>query len=126
MIELKEDQLTGEIIGAAIEVHRYWGPGLLESIYENSLCRELDLRNVGYHQQHRLPLIYKDTKVGDDLRLDLWVEQKVVVEVKSVSEIAPIHEAQLLTYMRLTQSAVGLLINFNVPTLKQGIRRLVL
>lgn len=126
MIELKEDQLTGKIIGAAIEVHRYWGPGLLESIYENSLCRELDLRNVGYHQQHRLQLIYKDTKVGDDLRLDLWVEQKVVVEVKSVSEMAPIHEAQLLTYMRLTQSEVGLLINFNVPTLKQGIRRLVL
>ena len=126
MIELKEDQLTGKIIGAAIEVHRYWGPGLLESIYENSLCRELDLRNVGYLQQHRLPLIYKDAKVGDDLRLDLWVEQKVVVEAKSVSELAPIHEAQLLTYMRLTRSAVGLLINFNVPTLKQGIRRLVL
>jgi len=126
MIELKEDQLTGTIIGAAIEVHRYWGPGLLESIYENSLCRELDLRGVEYVQQHCLPLIYKDAKVGDDLRLDLWVEQKVVVEAKSVSELAPIHEAQLLTYMRLTRSAVGLLINFNVPTLKQGIRRLVL
>ncbi len=123
---LKEEQLSGEIIGAAIEVHRYWGPGLLESIYENSLCRELDLRGVEYVQQHCLPLIYKDTKVGDDLRLDLLVEQKVVVEAKSVSELAPIHEAQLLTYMRLTRSAVGLLINFNVPTLKQGIRRLVL
>jgi GxxExxY protein len=123
---LKEKQLSGEIIGASIEVHKYWGPGLIESIYENSLCRELDLRGVGYVQQHCLPLIYKETKVGNDLRLDLWVERKIVVEAKSVKEIALIHEAQLLTYMRLTKSKVGLLINFNVPVLKDGIKRLVL
>jgi len=121
-----EGELTEGIIGAAIEVHRHWGPGLYEEIYERSLCRELLLRSVAFENQVRLPLLYKGEAVGEDLRLDLWVDRKVVVEVKAVSELLPVHEAQVLTYMRLTKSRVGLLVNFNVPVLTQGLRRFVL
>jgi GxxExxY protein len=121
-----EDELTRSIIGAAIEVHKHWGPGLYEEIYEKSLCRELELRGHGYERQLHLPLIYKDAKVGDDLKLDVWVERKVVVENKHVKELLPIHEAQLLTYMKITGSNVGLLINYKEKILKNGIRRLVL
>jgi len=120
------EALTEQIIGGAIKVHRHWGPGLYEEVYERSLCRELELRNVGFDSQLELPLVYKGETVGDGLRLDLWVEKQVVVELKAVAELLPIHEAQLLTYMKLTGSRVGLLINFNVPVLKAGIRRLVL
>lgn len=123
---LIHQELTEQIIGAAIEVHRYWGPGLYEEIYERSLCAELTLRKIAFASQVRLPLVYKDITVGDDLRLDVWVEQKVVVEAKSVAELLPVHEAQLLTYLRLTKSRVGLLINFNVAVLKHGIKRMVL
>jgi GxxExxY protein len=121
-----EDQLTEQIIGAAIEVHKHWGPGLYEEIYERSLYRELRLRNVAFESQLRLPLVYKGEKIGDDLRLDLIVSSKVVVELKAVKELKPIHEAQLITYMKLTKCRVGLLINFNVSILKDGIRRMVL
>ena len=121
-----EANLTEQIIGAAIEVHKYWGPGLYEEIYERSICHELHLRNIAFDNQVRLPMIYKGEKVGDDLRLDLVVEGKVVVELKAVAGLEPIHEAQLLTYLKLTKCRVGLLINFNVPTLKQGIKRMVL
>jgi GxxExxY protein len=121
-----EEQLTEQIIGAAIEVHKYWGPGLYEDIYEKSLCHELTLRGVRFQNQVRLPLIYKGVRVGDDLKLDVIVGDKVVVELKVVTEFAPIHEAQLLTYMKLTKCRVGLLINFHVPVLKDGIKRFVL
>ena len=121
-----EADLTEKIIGAAIDVHKYWGPGLYEEIYEKSICHELQLRGVKFENQVLLPLMYKGMKVGDDLRLDLIVDGKVVVELKAVSALEPIHEAQLLTYMKLTGCKVGLLINFNVPTLKQGIKRMVL
>lgn len=121
-----EEQLTNEIIGGAIEVHKHWGPGLYEEIYEKSLYRELQLRNVDFVSQLELPLIYKGEIIGEDLRLDLLVESKVVVELKSVKELEPIHETQLLSYMRLTKCRVGLLINFNVAILKQGIKRMVL
>jgi GxxExxY protein len=121
-----EGQLSEKIIGAAIEVHRYWGPGLYEEIYERSLCREFRIRNIPFENQPQVPLEYKGERVGENLRLDLWVDRKVVVEAKAVSELLPIHEAQLLTYMRLTKSRVGLLINFNVLVLKDGIRRFVL
>ncbi|WP_345786087.1 GxxExxY protein [Rubellicoccus peritrichatus] len=122
-----EEDLTEKIIGAAIEVHKYWGPGLNESIYELSLCQELSMRGLSFEHQHYLPLIYKDVRIGDDLRLDLWVEKKVVVENKCISNILPVHESQLLTYMRLTKSRVGLLINYHVPVLtKGGIKRMVL
>jgi len=121
-----ESDLTEQIIGAAIEVHKYWGPGLYEEIYEKSLCHELHLRNVALKSQVKLPLIYKGQRVGEDLRLDIIADEKVVVELKTVKHLEPIHEAQLLTYMKLTGCRVGLLINFNVPVLTQGIKRMVL
>ncbi|NOU35693.1 MAG: GxxExxY protein [Kiritimatiellaceae bacterium] len=122
----KELDLTEKIIGAAIEVHNYWGPGLLESIYEKSLAHELVLRGASVKQQVRLDLKYKDLVLDDEFVLDLVVDEKVVVELKVVKELAPIHEAQLITYMKLTGCRVGLLINFNVLKLKDGIRRIVL
>ncbi len=121
-----EQELTEKIIGAAIEVHKHWGPGLYEEIYERSLCRELQLRGLSFEQQLRIPLIYKEFNVGDDLKLDVWVERKVIVENKHVKELLPVHEAQLLTYLKLTNCHVGLLINFNVTVLKNGIKRIVL
>jgi len=123
---VKESELTEQIIGGAIEVHKHWGPGLYEEIYERSLYYELRLREVAFESQVKLPLLYKGERVGNDLRLDLIVQGKVVVELKTVKALEPIHEAQLLTYMKLTGRKVGLLINFNVPVLKQGIKRMVL
>jgi len=121
-----EDKLTEQIIGAALEVHKHWGPGLYEEIYEKSMCVELRLRNISFENQMSLPLIYKGERVGNDLRLDFVVQNKVVVELKAVTQLEAIHEAQLLTYMKLTNCRVGLLINFNVPTIKQGLKRMVL
>ena len=123
---LIEEKLTENVIGGLIEVHRYWGPGLYEEIYEKSMYRELHLRGIAYASQLYLPLIYKEERVGEDLRLDLLVEGKLIVEMKTVKELLPVHEAQLLTYMRLTQCRVGLLVNFNVPILKNGLKRFVL
>jgi len=123
---LLEEGLTEKIIGAAIEVHKYWGPGLVESIYEKSLAIELEKQGVPLKRQIDLKLCYKGISLGEDFRLDLIVGDKVVVELKVVKELALIHEAQLLTYMKLTGCKVGLLLNFNVPVLKQGIKRLVL
>lgn len=123
---LIDSDLTDQIIGAAIEVHKHWGPGLYEEIYERSLCYELQLRGIAFSSQVQLPLLYKGKQVGGDVRLDLLVQSKVVVELKSVDKLAAIHEAQLLTYMKIVQCRVGLLVNFNVPVLKQGIRRMVL
>jgi GxxExxY protein len=122
----KELDLTEKIIGAAIEVHNHWGPGLLESIYEKSLAHELTLRGVSVERQVRLDLQYKDLILDDEFVLDLVVEGKVVVELNVVKELAPIHEAQLKPYMKLTGCKVGLLINFNVLKLKDGVRRIVL
>ncbi|CAA6692358.1 MULTISPECIES: GxxExxY protein [unclassified Lentimonas] len=121
-----EEELTNSIIGGAIEVHKHWGPGLYEEIYEKSLCRELSLRGHAFEQQLYLPLTYKGEKVGDDLKLDVWVERRVIIENKHVRELLPVHEAQLLTYLKLTGCRVGLLINYNVPVLKDGIKRIVL
>ena len=121
-----EEKLTERIIGAAMEVHTYWGPGLNEGLYERSLCREFVLRGLSFENQLCIPLEYKGEAIGDDLRIDLLVENKVVVEAKAVKELLPVHEAQLLTYMKLLKCRVGLLINFNVDSLKSGIRRLVL
>ncbi len=121
-----ERALTEKIIGAAMEVHSYWGPGLIESIYEKSLAHELALQGSEVRRQVRLDLKYKDLRLDDEFALDLIVEGKVIVELKVVKELAPIHEAQLITYMKLTDCRIGLLINFNVLKLKDGIRRLVL
>jgi GxxExxY protein len=123
--KLLEQELTGEIIGAAIEVHRELGLGLLESSYEICLARELDLRRISFEFEKPLPLEYKGVRLDCGYRLDLLVSSAVIVEVKSVTALAPIHEAQLLTYLKLTGVKVGLLINFNVVVLKDGLRRLV-
>ena len=120
------NELTREVIGAAIEVHRALGPGLLESAYQQCLRRELSLRGIPFECERALPLDYKGIHCECGYRLDLLVGGAVVVEVKSVEALAPVHEAQLLTYLRLGGWHVGLLINFNVPVLKQGIRRKVI
>jgi len=123
---LIHEKLTGEIRGAAIEVHKEMGPGLLESAYEECLCRELSIRKMSSQRQVPLPVTYKGVKLDCGYRLDIVVEEKVVLELKSVKELEPIHEAQLLTYLRLSGKKVGLLMNFNTPLMKDGIVRLVL
>ena len=123
---LIQEELTEQIIGAAIEVHRELGPGLLESAYEECLCHELHLRGLRFKRQIDLPVVYKGLKLDCGYRLDIVVEEFVVIEVKSIEHILPIHRAQLLTYLRLSGKKIGLLINFNVPVLKNGIVRRVL
>ena len=118
------DPLTGSIIGAAIEVHRHLGPGLLESAYHMCLAYELRLKRMKVECQKPLPVFYKDVMLDCGYRLDLVVEDQVVVEIKSVGSLAGVHEAQLLSYLKLGEYRVGLLINFNVKTLKDGIRRM--
>jgi len=114
--------LTGKIIGAAIEVHRTLGPGLLESAYHQCLARELEIQEIPFRFDWPLPLEYKGLRLGRGYRMDLLVEDRVIVEVKSIATLAPIHEAQLLTYMRLRKVPLGLLMNFNEVVLKNGIR----
>jgi GxxExxY protein len=123
--ERQENDITGKIIGAAIEVHKHLGPGLLESAYEECLCCELHLRGIEFKRQVPLPLNYKGLKLDCGYRMDLLVEDKIVVELKTVEAIAPIHEAQMLTYLKLRDIRIGLIINFNVRLLVEGIRRLV-
>ena len=123
---LYEKELTGQIIAAAIEVHRELGPGLLESAYHACLAREFSVRGLSFEQEKPLPVEYKGVRVDCGYRLDFLVAGKVVVELKTVDALAPVHEAQLLTYLKLTGCRVGLLINFNVPILKNGIKRRVL
>jgi GxxExxY protein len=122
----KRNQLTHEIIGAAIEVHRKLGPGLLESAYRKCLCRELFLKGIGFEYEYPLPLEYKGIRLECGYRIDILVGGLVVVEVKSVEALAPIHDAQLLTYLRIGGWRLGLLINFNVDVLKNGIHRKIL
>lgn len=121
-----KDPLTGRIISAAIEVHKALGPGLLESVYETCLCRELQLRGLVFERQKTLPVSYKGVRLDTGLRMDLVVEDSVVVELKCVDAIAPIHEAQLLTYMRLSGIRTGLLLNFYCPKMMDGVKRMVL
>ena len=120
-----EDAISNQVIGAAIEVHRALGPGLLESAYEECLCRELSLRDVEFERQKALPVVYKGVNLDCGYRLDIVVSQRVILELKSVSRIEPIHEAQLLTYLKLSELKLGLLLNFNVPVMKQGVKRIV-
>ncbi|MBK9207230.1 MAG: GxxExxY protein [Anaerolineales bacterium] len=120
------NQTTEAVIGAAIEVHKHLGPGLLESAYEECLCHELSLRNIPFQKQVPLPVVYKGTKLDCGYRVDLLVKDEVVVELKAIESILPIHEAQALTYMRLGSWKVGLIINFNAPIVVKGIKRLVL
>ena len=122
---MSHNELTHQIIGAAIEVYRLLGRGLLESAYEECLCRELSLRNLKINRQLPVPVVYKDVKLECGYRLDLVVEDKVVVELKCIEAFAPVHEAIMLTYLRLSGYPVGLLINFNVTILRDGIKRFV-
>ena len=124
-IMLIEGELSQQIIGAAIEVHRELGPGLLESAYEERLCHEFSLRGLRFQRQIELPVRYKELQLNCGYRMDLLVEEKIVLELKCVEAIAPIHKAQLLTYLRLSHNAVGLLLNFNVAVMKDGILRIV-
>ena len=121
----ERDPLTHAVIGAAIEVHRILGPGLLESVYEQCLHYELGLRGIEAYRQVELPIVYKDLKPKDPFRMDLLLPNRLVIELKTVSEIQPIHEAQLLTYLRLSGIRRGFLLNFDVVLLKDGIKRMV-
>jgi GxxExxY protein len=123
---MKINQIYQEIIGAALTVHKALGPGLLESAYQECLCQELNVRGIPFERELPLPVTYKGVRVACAYQLGLLVAKAVVVEVKSVDAIAPVDEAQLLTYLRLGGWKVGLLMNFNVPVLKQGIHRKVL
>jgi GxxExxY protein len=119
------NELTERVIGACIEIHRALGPGLLESAYEECLCHELSIAGISFERQKPLPVHYKNVKLDCGYRLDLVVDQKIIVELKAVENLMPIHEAQLLTYLKLSGLTLGLLINFNVAMLKQGIKRIV-
>jgi GxxExxY protein len=122
---MDENELSNQILGAAIEVHKALGPGLLESVYESALRVELDVRGIESRRQIELPLLYKGRRLDGALRVDLLVADLVIVEVKSVDQFAEIHLAQLLTYLRLADKRLGLLINFNATTLRNSVRRVV-
>ena len=121
----REDILSHEIISAAIEVHRNTGPGMLESVYEQCLCVELRNRNIGFERQLRIPVNYKGCMINCGYRMDLLVDDLVVVELKAVSMLEKIHEAQLLTYLKLSGKRLGILMNFNVVLLRNGVKRVV-
>ncbi|MDP8234822.1 MAG: GxxExxY protein [Candidatus Erginobacter occultus] len=123
---LKENDLATAIIGAAIEVHKTLGPGLLESAYQASLARELSLKNIRYEREKALPLEYKGIKLDCGYRLDFIIEGLVIVELKSVEKILPIHQAQILTYLKLLKLKLGLILNFNVEYLRYGVKRIAL
>jgi GxxExxY protein len=123
---MRENQLSQQIIGAAIEVHRHLGPGLLESAYEDCLAYEFLQREIPFERQQPIPVVYKEIKLETGFRADFLVGGLVIVELKATEKLAKIYEAQVLTYLRLSGCKLGLLINFNVPLLKNGIKRLVL
>lgn len=123
---MDENTLSGRIIGAAIEVHRHLGPGLLESAYEECLAYELVQRSIPFERQRPVPVQYRDVRLDCGFRVDLLGGGRVVVELKAVDKLMPIHRAQMLTYLKLTGCKLGLLLNFNVPVMRDGIKRLVL
>jgi GxxExxY protein len=122
----KTNLIAKDIVDAAFQVHSKLGPGLLESVYELCLAHELGKRNLKYKPQVAVPVTYDEIKLDAGFRLDLLVEDQVIIELKAVEQVLPVHEAQLLTYLKLTQLRLGLLINFNVPLIKQGIKRIIL
>jgi GxxExxY protein len=123
---MKFSALSQQVIGCAIEVHRVLGPGLLESTYEQCLARELSLNNIEFVTQHPLPVEYKGVRIDCGYRVDVLVAKEIILELKSVQELMPVHEAQLLTYMKLAGMKQGFLINFNVRRLKDGLKSFVL
>jgi GxxExxY protein len=122
---MSDKLLTNTIIGAAIDIHRSLSPGLLEAVYEECLAREFALRGIPFERQKPIPLIYKDLKLECGYRLDFLVSHRIVVEIKCIETLAPIHDSVMLTYLRLAEAPLGLLINFNVPILRDGIKRFV-
>ena len=125
MLKEEREKLVVQVIGAAIEVHRFLGPGLLENSYELCLCKELELRGLKYERQRKLPIYYKGLEIEEAYRLDIIVENELILELKSVTEVNPICRYQLLTYLKLSNKKLGLLINFNVKLLKEGIMRVI-
>jgi GxxExxY protein len=125
-IDPELDALAKAVIDAAFKVHRALGPGLLESVYEACLCEELRIRKIGLVRQHALPVVYEGAVIDGGLRIDLLVGDRLIVEIKAVENLQPLHEAQLLTYLKLAKLRLGLLINFNVRSFRQGVRRLIL
>lgn len=119
------EDLAYRVIGAAIEVHRVLGPGLLEGIYEKALCIELAERNIAFEQQKEIPVSYKGHSIGNDF-VDILVEGRIVLELKSVDKLHPVHQAQIITYLKISHKQLGFLINFNTRFLKEGIKRFVL
>jgi len=122
---MTDKQLTHEIIGAAIAVHRELGPGLLETVYEECLCHELSLQGLAFDRQKPIPVVYRGTKLDCGYRADIVVSGRVIVEIKAIANVAPIHEAMMLTYLRLSGCKIGLLINFHSTVLTDGVRRFV-
>lgn len=122
---MTENEISYKVIGAAIELHKNLGPGLLESVYENALAYDLREAGLDVKQQIPMPLIYKEVNMDNGYRLDLLIENKVIIEIKSVESIAPVHFSQTLTYLKLSNTKLGLLINFNTDKLKDGIHRIV-
>jgi len=122
---MHENEISEKIIGAAIEVHRILGPGLLESVYEQALCHELHLRGIRFSRQQSVPIPYKGIRLGSDLRLDVLVEDKVIVDLKAKEELSKIDKPKLLTYLRLSEKHLGVIINFHVELLREGIYRVV-
>jgi GxxExxY protein len=122
-LSMEINQITEKVIGAAIEIHKTLGPGLLESAYEECLCYELSRAKISFGRQVDLPVSYKEVKLDCGYRIDLLVEEEVIIELKTVERLLPIHEAQLLTYLKMLDKRLGLLVNFNVPVLRDGIKR---
>ncbi len=122
---MERDPLSETVIGCGIEVHRALGPGLLESVYEECLCHELHANNISFTRQVAVPVIYKNVKLETGFRADIIVEDELLLEIKSVERLLPVHEAQVLTYLKFSGIGKGLLLNFNTKVLKDGIKRFV-
>lgn len=120
------NELSRQVVDAVFQVHQNLGPGLLESVYEACLCHELGKRDIAFQRQVTLPVVYDGIEIEAGLRLDLWIDKKLIVELKAVEALNEIHQAQLMTYMKLTGTRLGLLVNFNVPAIRQGIKRIIL
>ena len=120
------NELARQVVDAVFQVHKTLGPGLLESVYETCLCHELNKRGIAFQSQVVLPVVYDGVEIEAGLRIDLWVDKKLIIELKAVEKLHEVHNAQLMTYMKLTGSRLGLLVNFNVPVIKQGIKRIAL
>ena len=122
----QQEAIAKEIVGIAFDIHSQLGPGLLESVYEICFCHELKYRGIEYEQQKKVPILYNDLKIDDGLRLDLLVENAIIIELKAQEDYHPVWEAQLLSYLKLTNKRLGFIINFHVPLIKNGIKRIIL